>query len=87
MCGIVGIVGSDPELIFLGAESYLLFMQEGMTMSAYNHLNMSENLLTSSIDPLVSFSEPSGLFSDSPFSLSSDSADVRLLAPVEEVAK
>ncbi|KAJ4414323.1 hypothetical protein N0V82_007993 [Gnomoniopsis sp. IMI 355080] len=77
---IAGIVGSDPELIFLGAESYLLFMQDGMTMSAYNHLNISDNLLSSSIDPLVSFNEPSGIFSQSPFSSSSDEADLRLLA-------
>lgn len=77
---IVGIVGSNPELIFLGAESYLLFMQEGMTMSAYNHLNISDNLLSSNTDPLVAFDEPSGIFSESPFSSSSESADLRLLA-------
>ncbi|KAJ4393363.1 hypothetical protein N0V93_002571 [Gnomoniopsis smithogilvyi] len=77
---IVGIMGSDPELIFLGAESYLLFMQDGMTMSAYNHLNISDNLLSSSADPLVTFNESSSIFSDSPFSSSSDSADLRLLA-------
>lgn len=77
---IVGIVGSDPELIFLGAESYLLFMQEGMSMSAYKHLNISDNLLSSSIDPLVSFDEPSGIFSESPFSSSAVSDDLRLLA-------
>lgn len=77
---IVGIVGSDPELIFLGAESYLLFMQEGMSMNAYKHLNISDNLLSSSIDPLVSFDEPSGIFSESPFSSSAVSDDLRLLA-------
>lgn len=77
---IVGIVGSDPELIFLGAESYLLFMQEGMSMNAYKHLNISDNLLSSTIDPLVSFDEPSGIFSESPFSSSAVSDDLRLLA-------
>lgn len=49
-------------------------------MSAYNHLNISDNLLSSSTDPLVSFNEPASIFSESPFSSSSDSSDLRLLA-------
>ncbi|CAN8098113.1 unnamed protein product [Discula destructiva] len=75
---IVGIAGSGPELVFLGAESYLLFMQQGMTASVYDNLNVSDSLLSSSVDPLVSFTAPSGLFADS--SSLSSSSDPRLLA-------
>lgn len=73
---IMAIAGSDPELIFLGSSNYLLFMQQNMTTSGNGQLNMSDNLLASSIDPFVGFSEPSGLFSSS----KSKPNNMRLLA-------